>query len=138
MRPLVACLCAAWCGACRDYGPVFSALASAFSPTVDFIWIDVEDAADALGGDIDITDFPTLLIVVAESAAFFGPITPQRETAERLIRRALQGTLLPAHTPPSGDLMGRIRGLLERANAAGNNDGTIRSLNESKQGPRNA
>ena len=32
MRPLVACLCAAWCGSCRDYRATFDALSREDSP----------------------------------------------------------------------------------------------------------
>jgi thiol-disulfide isomerase/thioredoxin len=61
VRPLVACLCAEWCGSCRDYRATFAALAAQFAADAEFAWIDVEDDADALG-DPDIDDFPTLLI----------------------------------------------------------------------------
>ena len=91
-RPWVACLCAAWCVACREYGATFAALAARFGDEVDFAWIDVEDDADALG-DLDIENFPTLLIADAGGARFFGPVTPQAQTAERLIRGALAGAL---------------------------------------------
>ena len=91
-RPWVACLCAAWCVACREYGATFAALAAQFGGDVDFAWIDIEDDADALG-DLDIEDFPTLLIADAAGARFFGPVMPQASTAERLIRGALAGGL---------------------------------------------
>ena len=45
---LVACLCAAWCGTCRDYRAGFEALAARF-PEARFLWLDVEDdGADGL------------------------------------------------------------------------------------------
>ena len=91
-RPWVACLCAAWCVACRGYGETFAALAAKFGGDADFAWIDIEDDADALG-DLDIEDFPTLLIADAAGARFFGPVMPQAPTAERLIRSALAGGL---------------------------------------------
>jgi thiol-disulfide isomerase/thioredoxin len=90
VRPLVACLCAAWCGSCREYRATFDALAAQFAADAEFAWIDVEDDADALG-DPDIEDFPTLLIADAAGARFLGPVTPQAQTAERLIRGALAG-----------------------------------------------
>ena len=40
---LVACLCANWCGTCRDYRPLFVQLTDTF-PDVHFVWIDIEDA----------------------------------------------------------------------------------------------
>jgi thioredoxin 1 len=92
-RPWVACLCAAWCVACREYGATFATLAAQFGAEADFAWIDIEDDADALG-DLDIEDFPTLLIADSGGARFFGPVTPQAQTAERLIRGALAGALV--------------------------------------------
>jgi len=91
-RPWVACLCAAWCVACREYGATFAALAAQFGSDADFAWIDIEDDADALG-DLDIENFPTLLIADEAGARFFGPVMPQASTAERLIRGALAGGL---------------------------------------------
>ena len=66
-RAWVACLCAAWCVACREYGATFAALAAQFGDEADFAWIDIEDDADALG-DLDIENFPTLLIADAAGA----------------------------------------------------------------------
>ena len=92
MRPLVACLCAEWCGSCREYRATFAALAVQFADAADFAWVDVEDEADALG-DLDVENFPTLLIADAAGARFFGPVMPQASAAERLIRGALDGGL---------------------------------------------
>jgi thiol-disulfide isomerase/thioredoxin len=91
-RLLVACLCAEWCGSCREYRTTFEALAARFADAADFAWVDVEDEADALG-DVDVEDFPTLLIADAVGERFLGPVTPQPQTAERLIRGALAGEL---------------------------------------------
>lgn len=81
---LVACLCAEWCGVCRDYRSVFERVKSRF-PQARFIWIDVEDQAD-LVDPIEVDNFPTLLIAVGDQARFFGTMTPQAETLERLVR----------------------------------------------------
>ncbi|MEO8836103.1 MAG: thioredoxin family protein [Caldimonas sp.] len=108
MRPLVACLCAGWCDSCRDYRATFDALAARFGAEADFAWIDVEDEADALG-DPDIENFPTLLIADARALRFYGPVTPQAQTAERLIRGALAGELPAA---PEAELAGRVRALV--------------------------
>ncbi len=91
-RPLVACLCAAWCVACREYKPTFDALSQRFAGVADFAWIDIEDESDALG-DPDIENFPTLLITAGEAALFYGPVTPQAQTAERLVQSAVAGDL---------------------------------------------
>lgn len=57
---LVACLCAEWCGTCRSYRATFANLAARY-PQHCFVWVDVEDHADALG-DLDVENFPTLLV----------------------------------------------------------------------------
>ena len=85
---LVACLCADWCGVCRDYRAVFDQVQSKF-PKTRFVWIDVEDQADVVD-PIEIDNFPTLLIAVGEEALFFGTITPQAVTLERLVRDRLE------------------------------------------------
>ena len=108
-RPWVACLCAAWCVACREYAATFDALAAQHGGDADFAWIDIEDDADALG-DLDIEDFPTLLIADAAGARFFGPVTPQAQTAERLIRGALAGTLAAGAADPA--LVERVAALV--------------------------
>jgi thiol-disulfide isomerase/thioredoxin len=110
VRPLVACLCAQWCDSCREYRATFDALAARFGATADFAWIDIEDEADALG-DVDVENFPTLLIADAGGPRFLGPVTPQAQTAERLIRGALAGELAMA-----GDaaLAERVRALVAK------------------------
>jgi histidine triad (HIT) family protein len=67
---LVACLCAAWCGTCRDYRAGFHALAERF-PEARFLWLDVEDDAD-LVDDYEVENFPTLLIQRHDTVLFFG------------------------------------------------------------------
>jgi len=91
-RLLVACLCAEWCGSCRDYRATFAALADRFSADADFAWIDIEDESDALG-DPDIENFPTLLLADAGGLRFLGAVTPHAATAERLVQNALAGAL---------------------------------------------
>jgi thiol-disulfide isomerase/thioredoxin len=81
---LVACLCADWCGACREYKPLFDSLARKF-PNARFLWVDVEDEADLID-PIEVEDFPTILISAAEKPLFFGTVLPHVETLERLIQ----------------------------------------------------
>ncbi len=109
-RPLVACLCAAWCGSCRDYRGTFETLAASFAGQADFTWVDIEDEADSLG-DLDIENFPTLLIARAEDALFLGPVTPQPGMAERLIRSALEGDLEAGADAGHPGLAARVRGI---------------------------
>lgn len=82
----VVCLCAAWCGTCREYAAAFASLASRY-PQTRLHWIDVEDEADLLG-DLDVENFPTLLIGVAGQPVFFGVLLPHIQTLERLMQQA--------------------------------------------------
>lgn len=80
----VACLCAQWCGSCRDYRQTFNAVASEF-PHSRFRWVDIEDEAEIVDA-LDVENFPTLLIADGARALFFGVITPHKETLVRLLR----------------------------------------------------
>ncbi len=95
---LVACLCADWCGTCRDYLATFEPMQAQF-PEVRFVWIDVENEA-GLVDPIEVENFPTLLITRRGQAMFFGTITPHLETLQRLIRRQLEddASALPPDT----------------------------------------
>ena len=87
---LVACLCADWCHVCAEYRSRFEqvqASVTADYPNAQFIWLDIEDEADLLH-PLDVDDFPTLLIAVGDVSRFFGPLTPQAQTLERLVRNA--------------------------------------------------
>jgi len=81
---VVACLCAAWCDTCNSYRGAFDELA-ARHPDKHFVWIDIEDRAD-LVGDIDVENFPTLLIQRGDAVAFFGTVLPDARLAERLLQ----------------------------------------------------
>jgi len=88
---LVICLCAEWCGTCRDYRAGFEELASRF-PEVRFRWLDIEEQADDLG-DLDIENFPTLFIQRQESILFFGAMLPHLSHLQRLIETLREQTL---------------------------------------------
>lgn len=79
----VVCLCADWCGVCREYRAVFEQVA-AQHPQLRFAWLDVEDQA-SLVGDLDIETFPTLLVASAQGARFLGALTPHIHTLSRLL-----------------------------------------------------
>ena len=81
---LVACLCAAWCDVCRDYRSAFEELAIRH-PAQHFVWIDIEDQADALG-DFEVDNFPTLLIQRGDTVGFFGTVPPGLALADRLVQ----------------------------------------------------
>jgi thioredoxin 1 len=95
----VICLCADWCGLCRDYQVVFSQMAKRY-PDFRFAWLDIEDHSE-LVGDLEVETFPTLLLADAQGTQFFGPLTPQASMLARLLdslaRASLQVTpQLPA------------------------------------------
>ena len=94
-RFLVICLCAQWCGTCRDYRAGFEGLAADFSG-VDFRWLDIEDEADQLG-DLDVENFPTLYIRRGESVLFFGTLLPHLATLRRLIETFVEQTPEQSH-----------------------------------------
>ena len=85
----VICLCAAWCGVCKEYQKGFAQLSAAF-PEVNFLWLDVEDLEDVVG-DLDVETFPTLLIGSGQSAYFLGPLLPQISVLERMIHSFVAG-----------------------------------------------
>jgi thioredoxin-like negative regulator of GroEL len=82
-RWVVACLCAAWCGTCGSYRATFEEVA-ARHPDKFFVWIDIEDHADVVG-DLDVENFPTLLIQHHELVGFFGTMLPDAGLAHRLV-----------------------------------------------------
>jgi thioredoxin 1 len=81
---IVACLCAAWCGTCGSYRAAFEGLA-ARHPDKTFVWIDIEDQADVVG-DLDVENFPTLLLQREDTVAFFGTMVPDAAVADRLVQ----------------------------------------------------
>lgn len=83
-RRLVACLCAAWCGTCRDYQQVMRQQAQQY-PRDAFVWLDVEDQAD-LVDELDIETFPTILVVDARQILFYGPVLPGNGPLAQLLR----------------------------------------------------
>ena len=99
---LVVCLCAAWCGTCREYEAGFRELEIQY-PEVGFVWVDIEDENSGVE-DWDIENFPTLLIQRNELVLFFGPMLP----FHRVLRQALgvylaqtwQESYVYAHTTP--------------------------------------
>lgn len=80
----VACLCADWCGTCREYRPAFDALAHEF-PLHRFVWIDVEDQ-EALVVDIEIENFPTLVVAHEARLLFAGTMLPHIGHLRRLLQ----------------------------------------------------
>lgn len=90
----VFCLCAQWCSTCRDYQPLFDQLAINM-PQARFSWVDVEEH-DALLGELDIENFPTLLLADAKQRpCFAGTVLPHADTLQRMCQAALAGDFAP-------------------------------------------
>ncbi|MBK6006175.1 thioredoxin family protein [Ramlibacter ginsenosidimutans] len=104
----VACLCAAWCGVCRDWQPQFIAQAHAH-PGLRFAWVDVEDEDETMG-EVDIVTFPTLLVARGEQVMYLAPIPPLDNQFTRLLAR-LQAQQAPDPGVPAGAdaLLARLR-----------------------------
>lgn len=85
---VVACLCAAWCDVCKQYRAGFDAMA-AQHPNQLFLWIDIEDQAD-LVGDLDVENFPTILMQRGDTVAFYGTMLPEPRQVARLLQAQLE------------------------------------------------
>lgn len=96
---LVACLCAQWCRTCDAYRDTLAATRDAIAlghpgRATRFVWVDIEDESE-LVGDLDVEDFPTLLLARGDEVLFFGPVLPHAQTLDRLVRSALDTELPP-------------------------------------------
>lgn len=96
----VVCLCAQWCGTCRDYMTTFADLQAAM-PGHRYRWIDIEDEADAIG-DIDVETFPTLMVAHKGVVLFAGPVLPRLTDAQRLLEAQVERWNSGNHRPISG------------------------------------
>lgn len=105
---LVACLCAGWCGTCKTYTDTFRELAARFAGRVRFRWIDIEDEAD-LVDDVDVENFPTLLVSRGDAVRFFGTVTPHLRTAEAMVERVLADAMPPLADAQAQALGSRVR-----------------------------
>lgn len=101
------CLCADWCGTCRDYRALFEALAQAHTG-VRFVWVDIEDEAD-VAGDLDVETFPTLLIADGQTARFLGPLLPQAAVLSRLLESLQKGQGAGRADPAAQAVFERVR-----------------------------
>jgi thioredoxin-like negative regulator of GroEL len=90
-HPQLLCLCAAWCRLCDAYAPVFGDVARRLHeewPELAVRWIDIEDEADLIG-DLEVETFPTIVLLRGTQLVHFGPLPPQPEVLERVVRAAL-------------------------------------------------
>jgi len=113
---LVACLCAQWCRTCESYAGTLAEVRAALATArplarLRFAWVDIEDESELIG-DLDIEDFPTLLLARGEDVLFFGPVMPHAGTLERLVESALDGAGAAPRGLPADALAlpGRLRG----------------------------
>jgi thioredoxin 1 len=79
----VTCLCALWCDTCGAYREGFFALARDF-PGARFRWLDIEDDAEEVG-ELEVENFPTILVERDGARLFFGALPPQHEHLRRLL-----------------------------------------------------
>lgn len=100
---IVACLCADWCDVCKQYQAAFHGMADS-NPHACFVWIDIEDHAD-LVGDLDVENFPTLLIQQGDTVHFFGAVLPDIHIAERLLASYRTSGDMPKHSPSAGNAL---------------------------------
>ncbi len=106
----VICLCAEWCGVCREWRDAFMQAAAAH-PELRFAWVDVEDEAEAMG-DVDVETFPTVLIARGNQPLFLGPLQPSGKQLSRLIASLLDSAA-PTSALPDG-----AHGLMQRLAAS--------------------
>lgn len=86
------CLCAQWCVICREFEPAFQRLATDH-PEHRWQSLDIEDH-EALLADIDIENFPTVVILnSAQQVCFAGTIEPRIDSLQRLVQAAQAGDL---------------------------------------------
>ncbi len=84
---LVACLCAEWCGTCRDYRDIFTSVQTQF-PQAAFLWVDIETHAD-WADDMDIENFPTIMIQQGDAVRFLGTMLPYASHLQRTLETLL-------------------------------------------------
>jgi thioredoxin len=102
----VICLCAEWCGVCREWRELFGQLAAAH-PHLHFAWVDVEDEAQAMG-DVDIETFPTMLVAQGGSPRFFGPVQPSAAQLSRLLASLMDGRAAANQPAEAAALLRRL------------------------------
>lgn len=84
----VVCLCADWCGVCREYRDGFAEIARQF-PAAEFHWLDIEEHAEDVG-DLDVENFPTLLIKRRDLVLFYGTMLPAPSHLKRTLEVFLE------------------------------------------------
>lgn len=103
----VFCFCAEWCGTCREFYPEFHRLAQQ-DVSQEFIWLDVE-ATEHLLDEIEIENFPTIIIANESNVCSFGPILPHFNTLQLLCVAAKAGDLKAIHEEPLKNLVKHLQ-----------------------------
>ncbi len=88
--PMVVCLCVDWCNVCRQFRQVFDEVALQY-PALRFAWIDIEDHAELMG-NIEVENFPTVLLAGSAGNGFYGVIEPRSGVLQALIGQLVQNT----------------------------------------------
>ena len=97
-RIVVVTLCAAWCDTCTQFRTALERIADA-RREMTFVWLDIEDDS-AVCGDIDVENFPTLVVYRGTTPIHFGVSLPQEGTVARLID-ALAARAIPLADAPA-------------------------------------
>ena len=105
---VIACFCAAWCRTCDDYVRVFDLLKKNYAEHAEVVWVDIEDQAELLD-DVDVENFPTLLVSDRQQVYFWGTVLPHVSTATQLIDRVMSGATGGIDAPDILALNQRLR-----------------------------
>ncbi len=81
---LIACLCAAWCDTCQAYRKNFESIQKEH-PDKIFAWVDIEDHSELID-DLDIENFPTILIEYQGKLLFLGTMLPDANLVHKLVK----------------------------------------------------
>lgn len=106
---IVVCLCADWCGTCRDYRRAFEERAARFADA-QHVWVDIEDDSDWLG-EFDVETLPTLLVLHEYRPMFFGAVLPRVDVIDRTLRSLRQHG--PAAAPVPSELKPAVDRLID-------------------------
>lgn len=95
---IVVCYCAAWCRTCESYQEAFEELSEKFPEHV-FLWVDIEDE-ESLLDDLDVENFPTILIQENGDNLFFGTMLPYIGHLERMVLNTQDGQVVASDEGP--------------------------------------
>jgi thioredoxin-like negative regulator of GroEL len=94
---VVISLCAARCQTCREFRETFERIAMN-RLDAQFVWLDIEDDHE-ICGDIEVENFPTLVVFRGDVPVHFGVSTPQEPTVARLIDELASRTVAASEVP---------------------------------------